>query len=331
MNLSVQESYVKVNFSTLLEAKIVPPSFQRLLTSDHAENIYKGIKAKLDKGLQPLLPGCLIICETVEGNKWLVDGNHRFEAYKKIYTEMKEDLRIAVNYISVPDRETAEEIFRIVNKSMPIPEMPDGISLDLPNKLFKAVEAKYPKLFSESRQCQRPKICRDKFIEALGKLVAEVPGISPADFMQKFERYNNVLKNRHWRSFISKPGDTMNRISSMQQKCITYGSVFVGLKPDFQWLFYIYGHTEEDSNTILRPKITAALRLAVYEKHAHDFRVHCAHCKKAMNAAEFECGHIVSVARGGTTTLNNLVPVCGVCNRSVGSGNIQEFNKENGL
>lgn len=332
MDLSTQESYVKVSFSSLIEEKIVPPSFQRLLTASHVESIFKGIKNSLDKKLKPLLPGCLIICETADGHhKWLIDGNHRFEAYKRILNEMKEDLKVVVNYISVPDRQAAEELFRIVNHSVPVPEMPDGVSLDMPNKLYKAVLAKYPNIFSESKRCQRPKICRDLFIEALGQLVAKVPNVTPVDFVARLEKYNNILKRKNWREFISKPGDTQDRISSLQEKCVRYGGIFVGLKPDFQWMMYIYGDAQEDLKGGVRPKITAVLRKAVFEKYQKDHLVKCVHCKKDLGFPDFECGHIISVAKGGTTTLQNLVPVCGFCNRSVGDQNVNEFNLKHGL
>lgn len=39
----------------------------------------------------------------------------------------------------------------------------------------------------------------------------------------------------------------------------------------------------------------------------------------------FECGHIIAESKGGTTTLDNLRPICGTCNRSMGSVKMTEF------
>lgn len=39
----------------------------------------------------------------------------------------------------------------------------------------------------------------------------------------------------------------------------------------------------------------------------------------------FEAGHVVPESAGGTTTLHNLRPICGDCNRSMGSLNMQEY------
>lgn len=41
----------------------------------------------------------------------------------------------------------------------------------------------------------------------------------------------------------------------------------------------------------------------------------------------FECGHIVSEAKGGGTTIDNLKPICGVCNKSMQTMNMDDFKK----
>lgn len=50
-----------------------------------------------------------------------------------------------------------------------------------------------------------------------------------------------------------------------------------------------------------------------------------------INAFEFECGHVVSRAKGGMDTVENLRPICGLCNRSMGTMNMMEFKKLHGL
>lgn len=39
----------------------------------------------------------------------------------------------------------------------------------------------------------------------------------------------------------------------------------------------------------------------------------------------FECGHIIAESNGGSTTIDNLRPVCGKCNKSMGVMNMDEF------
>jgi len=42
----------------------------------------------------------------------------------------------------------------------------------------------------------------------------------------------------------------------------------------------------------------------------------------------FDCGHIVAEARGGTTTLDNLRPICSKCNKSMQAMSMVEFKKK---
>ena len=51
----------------------------------------------------------------------------------------------------------------------------------------------------------------------------------------------------------------------------------------------------------------------------------CFMCESEINSKHFECGHIIAERAGGTTKLDNLRPVCSVCNKSIGQKNMLEF------
>lgn len=53
----------------------------------------------------------------------------------------------------------------------------------------------------------------------------------------------------------------------------------------------------------------------------------CFCCDKPISFVEFECGHVVSVADGGSDDAGNLRPVCTVCNRSMGTQNLDAYKK----
>jgi len=50
-----------------------------------------------------------------------------------------------------------------------------------------------------------------------------------------------------------------------------------------------------------------------------------------MTVFDFECGHVEAHAKGGPDTVENLRPICGVCNRSMGTQNLIEFQKKHGF
>ena len=44
-----------------------------------------------------------------------------------------------------------------------------------------------------------------------------------------------------------------------------------------------------------------------------------------INQSNFEAGHIISEFNGGPITVDNILPICGTCNRSMGKTNMDEF------
>jgi hypothetical protein len=52
----------------------------------------------------------------------------------------------------------------------------------------------------------------------------------------------------------------------------------------------------------------------------------CEH--EEIRQIEFHCGHIIAEADGGSTTVDNLLPICAQCNLSMGQMNLYEFKKE---
>ncbi len=51
----------------------------------------------------------------------------------------------------------------------------------------------------------------------------------------------------------------------------------------------------------------------------------CLCCQREITWDNFECGHVVSRANGGSDHLANLLPVCGACNRGMGRENLTDF------
>jgi 5-methylcytosine-specific restriction endonuclease McrA len=45
----------------------------------------------------------------------------------------------------------------------------------------------------------------------------------------------------------------------------------------------------------------------------------------------FECGHVLAEAKGGQLSVENLRPICGGCNRSMGSENLEDFKRRCGF
>jgi hypothetical protein len=50
-----------------------------------------------------------------------------------------------------------------------------------------------------------------------------------------------------------------------------------------------------------------------------------------IKMSSFHCGHVVAEANGGTTTVDNLRPICAACNTSMGTENLNDFKAKCGF
>ena len=83
-----------------------------------------------------------------------------------------------------------------------------------------------------------------------------------------------------------------------------------------------------------RKNLTKKMKQLVWDTYAGQGvgAAKCCCCHSAqITPFEFECGHIVAVAKGGTNVLPNLRPVCSLCNKSMGTTNMRDFVQENGF
>jgi hypothetical protein len=77
-----------------------------------------------------------------------------------------------------------------------------------------------------------------------------------------------------------------------------------------------------------RKKLPANLRIQVWSEcigmDIGECNCECCNVNK-ISQFNFEAGHRVSVFNGGLDTLDNLVPICSMCNRSMGTMNFDDY------
>lgn len=54
----------------------------------------------------------------------------------------------------------------------------------------------------------------------------------------------------------------------------------------------------------------------------------CYVCQSKLDSKHFECGHIKAKVKGGSDTIDNLRPVCSLCNKSIGTKNMNDFKAQ---
>lgn len=74
--------------------------------------------------------------------------------------------------------------------------------------------------------------------------------------------------------------------------------------------------------------IPKSLRFQVWSTYIGDSiaRTKCFCCNNIdIIQLHFECGHVIAESRGGPTTVDNLRPICSICNKSMGNKNMIEY------
>ena len=75
-------------------------------------------------------------------------------------------------------------------------------------------------------------------------------------------------------------------------------------------------------------KIPKRDRDLVWKQYSNKTIDKCYVCPDMISFDNFECGHIIAQSRGGSNKLENLKPVCGPCNKGIGSKNMDEYKKD---
>jgi hypothetical protein len=84
----------------------------------------------------------------------------------------------------------------------------------------------------------------------------------------------------------------------------------------------------------MKKQIPKKIRQLVWNKYIGEkFGAGICQCCKITEISQmnFHCGHITSEKNGGDMTLTNLLPICALCNSSMGSINMWDFIKTHGL
>ena len=79
-----------------------------------------------------------------------------------------------------------------------------------------------------------------------------------------------------------------------------------------------------------RKSIPKPVRIKVWNKYIGEEHGigKCNVCGEEIKVSNFDCGHIIAAAEGGEDTVLNLVPICRLCNLSMGKENLNDFKQK---
>jgi 5-methylcytosine-specific restriction endonuclease McrA len=92
---------------------------------------------------------------------------------------------------------------------------------------------------------------------------------------------------------------------------------------------YKYKNINKPKQKWIRKSIPKIVKCQAWDYHIgkNNGVGNCFTCNKNIDSKHFECGHIIARKNGGEDVLENLMPICELCNKSMGTMNMMEFKE----
>jgi hypothetical protein len=311
------------------------PQCQRTILADRVKHLDNHIVFKFN----PITPLYFVL---FNNNRYIIDGLHRMEVYKKYNYLLEEKIPIIEIYASTLTE--LNNYFTLINDNMQLHDIyknndieMEDVELSENNQLIKKniiIETynhyiqNYPNSFKYNGR-RRPFLDNNKFMDQLSYIYDNVSNLeisqieSSDNFIKLLNKLNDKykLQNIDWYPSKGKKQnkDLIDIIKS--QNCLYFGMI-----PN-DWFNHVKNIPELNSEN----KISQSLRQQIWFKYSNNkLNIKCLCCSlNEINSFNFECGHIDPKSKGGLCNINNLVPICSLCNKSMGNTNMKIFMKNN--
>lgn len=322
--ITINNRYIgSILSSKLMTFPIEIPNIQRIRDDDKVNEIVAYQQLKLKQTGACNFIGCINIHYCAENQLlYLVDGQHRFEAIKHISKSIS--IPVCVEVVKVSTLEELKENYNMINKNTPLPEFPETIDKTIPESVASYYKQRYPDIWSKGERAYRPNIWFTHFQEALGVLVDRME-IKTAQELQTILDEHNEKLSKVMRADVSE---------KQIRKCAESGLYFglynhVSDEFRYDWVREILN---VDKAVVQAPKAKRAVPKKVRDDSWNKYvgadkgNAPCLCCRTTIiSKSEFHAGHVISEAKGGPTTVENIRPICSGCNLSMGTRDMREF------
>ena len=269
------------------------------------------------------------IAITPQGKKYIIDGQHRINAFKIICEKYKNAFDTLVLYEQCDNEKELKEAW---DRSNTVWSQIDPVGGDRPKvPRNKAVEKLWNEklqqydgtkgMISRSENPHKPHLNENDFLRKL----LTVHFSSYEELEKMFNNANESIKKSQL-CLDFKQEKTEKWIKCEKYDC------FIGLVKDFtDYTTLTIDPKAVDYNEKRKKKpIPKSVRDAVWKKYHGDNGVAkcfvCEYTEIRMNA--FHAGHIISDKHGGLPVVDNLIPICATCNTSMGAINLYEYKEK---
>lgn len=321
--------------SQLLNARI--PRLQRCLDEQHVQNMVE------DQAQEYRTHGCFSMVQSftigeLGDERFILDGQHRTAAYTKLQEHgfPVHEAIVPVVLYKATSRDELSEYYNRINKHMPIhPFEKDAVWEDVGKEFCQLFQHHFGPYVKPSRSCRCPHISLDELKTHLhARNISH--RLSVRDMWSTVEELNAYMGTKVQDQMCPTIRKRLNECAAKAAK-VNCKPCFLGAWRRFEWIdiaLYKLEHPDKpvemsvfSQTAATRARIPAALREQVWKRHTTNVcdTGSCFVCERALLFADMECGHIVAHALGGTSTLDNLMPICKTCNRDMGIMNLMQY------
>ena len=324
-----------VSLTELLALSTFSAPFQRVIDEDRVQDIctYQ-MRVLANVGCFLFLSD--LILSDMEGRYYVLDGQHRLEAIRRVYCHSPTS-KIGITLVKPNVHFSLRDAFQSINMSTPVPEYVLSFAEDDATRhrllVFRAAFVnRYKPFISKAKTPVRPNINVDDFLDRLYKCPRLFGRNLSADELMAFVSFVNVTK------LSTRSGPIAVKAVEKAKKYKSEPLFLTIDAPEYTCLdrndyFHDFMTSRCTARTGERRKpLSKPLRSCVWKSaFGSSMSGTCVCCTRAIEYDSFECGHIVSVHNGGGDSAANLRPVCGLCNKSMGIDNMNDFCSRNGF
>ena len=325
----------KINTKDLLKFDIIVPNEQRIKDTDKIREIFEYQETYFKKHGNFNFIGVINI-HVCNNTYYLVDGQHRYNAIKLLINKKYELIDIIVELVNVHSIDELKHNYILINKNTELPEFPETIDKNIPEKASQYFFDKYSNIWSTTKRVRRPHLNKNNFQEALGIITDKLNIKSYTKLQSIIEDYNEKLSRWPFENFPNYK--TFKDPEKIKEKCKNtklYLGLFIYKADDFcyNWVKAIIkeecGQELKSINKrVLKKKIPQKIRNDSWNKYIGK-TIGCVKCiccnETEITQNNFEAGHIIPSSKGGENTLDNILPICSGCNRSMGNKNMDDY------
>lgn len=317
--------------------RFLTPSVQRIVDDSHVEQIVQNQVDAINRHGVFTLRQSLVVA-TVNNMEYIVDGQHRLEAFRRLLEIYPNHLDVGVPVLvyNLTSESELNELYRSVSQNKPIHPLEKSEEFVHLKLYLEYLTNSFHAYFSKSEKPLAPNMSEDKLKTKLNEIRPRLTD-DASSLERATELLNKSLEHRlttmqekdHVRTYLDKTHAKRGRIC------------YLTFFKNFEWVDLVLALLRETpsldraaANVFLgkivldkrrRTRIPATTRQNVWQKHNQMLNGSCYCCNNPLQFCNMVCGHIRAHALGGDSSLENLMPICAACNLAMGIENLEDY------